>query len=349
MKKFFAKLKRGFKKILPTKRRIVQLYTALLFNANIKGWFNGQIYQGPTKNVCVPGLNCYSCPGATGSCPMGSLQNALIDSKTRMPTYIVGIIILFGLILGRTICGWLCPIGLGQELLYKIRTPKLKKSKATRVFSYFKYIILIVLVVILPLSMAVPGFCEFICPAGTFQGGLGLLPNKAKEGLLAQLGPIFTWKFIVMVAIIVASIFIFRFFCRFLCPLGALYGFFCKIAMIGLKVDKNKCTDCGLCIKVCKMDTKKVGDHECIQCGECISVCPTKAIAWKGSKVVVRGNDTDVDPSNGLKPLNGLLKKDVEQVENVGNADNAGNIENVPTAPVENAENENSQTGVDYE
>ena len=335
MKKFFTKLKNGFKKILPTKRRIVQLYTALLFNANIKGWFNGQIYQGPTKKVCVPGLNCYSCPGATGSCPMGSFQNALIDSKTRMPTYIVGIIILFGLILGRTICGWLCPIGLGQELLYKIKTPKVKKSKATRVLSYFKYVILIFLVVILPLSMAVPGFCEFICPAGTFQGGLGLLSNKANEDLLGQLGPIFTWKFMVMVTVIVMSIFMFRFFCRFLCPLGALYGLFCKIAMLGLKVDKNKCTDCGLCIKVCKMDTKKVGDHECIQCGECIAVCPTKAIAWKGSKVTVRGNDTDVDPSNGLKPLTAMLKKE--------------SVDEQPSAPIENAENVPSQTGVDNE
>jgi ferredoxin len=335
MKKFFTKLKNGFKKILPTKRRIVQLYTALLFNANIKGWFNGQIYQGPTKKLCVPGLNCYSCPGATGACPMGSLQNALIDSKTRMPTYIVGIIILFGLILGRTICGWLCPIGLGQELLYKIKTPKVKKSKATRVFSYFKYVILIFLVVILPLSMAVPGFCEFICPAGTFQGGLGLLPNKVREDLLGQLGPIFTWKFIVLVAVIVMSIFMFRFFCRFLCPLGALYGLFCKIAMLGLKVDKNKCTDCGLCIKVCKMDTKKVGDHECIQCGECIAVCPTKAIAWKGSKMVVRGNDTDVDPSNGLKPLTAMLQKE--------------SVDEKPSEMIENVENVPSETGVENE
>ena len=161
------------------------------------------------------------------------------------------------------------------------------------------------------------------------------MPNKAREALLGQLGPIFTWKFMVMVAVIVMSIFMFRFFCRFLCPLGALYGLFCKIAMLGLKVDKNKCTDCGLCIKVCKMDTKKVGDHECIQCGECIAVCPTKAIAWKGSKVTVRGNDTDVDLSNGLKPLTAMLKKE--------------SVNEQPSAPIENVESVPSQTGVDNE
>ena len=168
MKKFFGKLKKWFVDHKPTKRHIIQLYTALLYNANIKGFFNGQIYKGPTKKLCVPGMNCYSCPGAVAACPLGSLQNALSASDTRLPTYIFGIIILFGLLLGRTICGFLCPVGFGQELLYKIKSPKLQKSKATRVLSYLKYIILIVLVVIVPLVFAIPGFCEYICPAGTF-------------------------------------------------------------------------------------------------------------------------------------------------------------------------------------
>lgn len=310
MKKFFKKIGAWFKKIAPSKRKIVQLYAALLYNANIKGFFTGKIYQGKSKNACVPGLNCYSCPGAVGACPLGSLQNALSASDTRLPAYIFGIIILFGLLLGRTICGWLCPIGLGQELLYKIKTPKLKKSKATRVLSYFKYFVLIALVVIVPLTFAVPGFCEYICPAGTFEGGFGLLGNSANEGWLSMLGPLFTWKFLVLVLVIVASVFIFRAFCRFLCPLGALYGFFCKVAMLGVKLDKNKCTDCGLCISVCKMDIKKVGDHECIHCGACITACPAKAISWKGSKLFVRANEIDA-PTTGddVKPLSAFVKQ----------------------------------------
>ena len=308
MKKFFGKIKDWFVRHAPSKRRIVQLYAALLYNANIKGFVNGRIYKGVTKNFCVPGMNCYSCPGAIAACPLGSLQNALISSGTRTPTYIFGIIILFGLLLGRTICGWLCPIGLGQELLYKIKTPKLKKSKVTRIASYFKYVVLAFFAVLLPLMFAMPGFCEYICPAGTFQGGVGLLSNSANEGLFANLGPLFTWKFSLLVVIIVASIFIFRFFCRFLCPLGALYGFFCRIAMLGVKLDENKCTDCGLCISVCKMDIKKVGDHECIQCGACIAACPAKAISWKGSKFFVRANETDMGDAM-LKPLTSFLKK----------------------------------------
>ena len=315
MKAFFKKIGHWFVRHKPSKRKLIQLYAALLFNANIKGFFNGQIYMGATKNVCVPGLNCYSCPGAVGSCPLGSLQNALSASKTRTPAYIFGTLILFGLLLGRTICGWLCPIGLGQELLYKIKTPKVKKNKVTHVFSYLKYVLLVVLVIIIPLLLTIPGFCEYICPAGTFQGGLGLLLNPENYSKLADLGPLFTWKFTLMVLIILGSIFFFRFFCRFLCPLGALYGFFCRIAMLGVKLDKNKCTDCGLCISACKMDIRKVGDHECIHCGECISVCPAKAISWKGSKLFVRANDTDA-PQTEVKPLASLLKTENKVEEN---------------------------------
>lgn len=312
MKNFFGKIKDWFVKHKPSKRKVVQLYAALLYNANIKGFFNGRIYKGATKNMCVPGLNCYSCPGAIGSCPLGALQNALSASKTKTPAYVFGIIILFGLLLGRTICGWLCPVGLGQELLYKIKTPKVKKSRVTRVLSYLKYVLLVALVVIVPLYFAIPGFCEYICPAGTFEGGLGLLSNVENEGLLAILGPLFTWKFTLLVLIIVASIFFFRFFCRFLCPLGALYGFFCRVAMLGVKLDKNKCTDCGLCVGVCKMDIKRVGDHECIHCGACISVCPAKAISWKGEKLFIRANDADMPASTEIKPLTSMLKRKEE-------------------------------------
>ncbi len=342
MKKFFKKIGNFFRKIKPSKRKIVQLYTALLYNANIKGFFNGRIYKGASKNVCVPGLNCYSCPGAIGACPLGSLQNAVSASDTRTPAYVFGIIILFGLLLGRTICGWLCPVGLGQELLYKLKTPKLKKSKATRVLSYLKYFILIAFVILIPLSFAIPAFCEYICPAGTLEGGVGLLGNPVNEGSLGLLGPIFTWKFTLLVVLIVLSIFIFRVFCRFLCPLGALYGFFSKIALLGIKLDKNKCTDCGLCIGVCKMDVKRVGDHECIQCGECISVCPAKAISWKGKSLFVRPNDADSPMQTEIKPLAGMLKRrspvDDQDIQAYTEKPNA----EVPPAPTNGEGNDNA-------
>lgn len=303
--------KEWFKNHIPSKRRLIQIYAALLYNANIKGFISGHIYglndSGSTKYMCVPGFNCYSCPGAIGACPLGALQNALASSNMRAPYYILGILGIFGITLARTICGFLCPVGLGQDLLYKIRTPKLKKSRVTRVLSYLKYVILAVFVIAIPviyafLGQQIPAFCKYICPAGTFGGALPLLSNPSNAGEFARLGPLFTWKFCVMVAIIVASIFIYRFFCRFLCPLGAIYGFFNRFALLGVKVDKENCTDCGLCISHCKMDVKRVGDHECINCGECISVCPTKAIRWKGSKLFVHANAVAA-PAEAERPL----------------------------------------------
>ena len=85
--------------------------------------------------------------------------------------------------------------------------------------------------------------------------------------------------------------------------------------MLGVKLDKNKCTDCGLCIGVCKMDIKRVGDHECIHCGACISVCPAKAISWKGEKLFIRENDANMPASTEIKPLTSMLKKEPAQKE----------------------------------
>ena len=105
--------------------------------------------------------------------------------------------------------------------------------------------------------------------------------------MLGMLGPLFTWKFLLMVIFLVGCVFMYRFFCRFFCPLGAIYGLFNKISLVGVKLDKDACTDCGLCVGKCKMDIRRVGDHECIQCGECIEVCPTNAIRWKGPKILL--------------------------------------------------------------
>ena len=283
------------KRFLPTKRKIMQLYFALLFNANLKGFVSGNIYQGQTKQFCAPGINCYSCPGAVGACPLGSLQGSFSADRSTL-YYVCGILLLYSIMFGRMICGWLCPFGLIQELLYKIPTPKLKKSPVTRILSYLKYVILVFFVFIVPITYAfrdtpLPAFCKYICPAGTIEGGLALLANKVNASYFAMLGPLFTWKFLVMVSIVVGSVFAFRLFCRFLCPLGGLYGLFNKISLFGIKLEQSKCIDCGKCISHCKVDIRHVGDQECISCGECIDVCPTQAITFKGGRIFLKENE----------------------------------------------------------
>ena len=95
----------------------------------------------------------------------------------------LGILLLFGTVLGRTICGWLCPLGLIQELLHKVPTYKIKKNHITRMLTWLKYVFLVVFVCAIPLwyglkhDLPMPGFCKYICPAGTLEGAMGLLSN----------------------------------------------------------------------------------------------------------------------------------------------------------------------------
>ena len=91
------------------KRKLTQITSTILYNLNINGLIQGKIFKGETKNVCVPGLNCYSCPMAISSCPLGSLQNSLASPILKFPFYILGLLVLFGILLGRLICGFLCP------------------------------------------------------------------------------------------------------------------------------------------------------------------------------------------------------------------------------------------------
>ena len=270
---------------IPLKRRVLQLACALIYNAHLKGFGEGTIYQGSLKGMCVPGLNCYSCPGAVAACPLGSLQSAMGSIPSRIPYYLLGLLILFGLFLGRLICGFLCPFGLIQELLHKIPGPKIRKNRVTRALSYTKYGILVVFVLYLPLfygyhqGYPMPAFCKYICPAGTLEGGLPL--TAMDSSLRMMLGNLFSWKVALMIGILAASVFLYRFFCRFLCPLGAVYSLFATVSLFGIQEEEDKCIKCGKCVTHCSMDIKRVGDRECIHCGACRSVCPVHAISWK--------------------------------------------------------------------
>lgn len=267
---------------LQTKRKLAQLFTAFLYNADIVNFTDQNINQSPTKGICVPGLNCYSCPGAVGSCPLGSLQFAISQIPNKLPFYIIGTLLIIGTMLGRLVCGFICPFGFIQELLYKIPTPKIKKNKITRKLSILKYLFLIIFVIILPVVLLSPAFCKYICPAGTLEGGIPLVlfGNKFDD----LVGFLFNWKLFLLFTIIILVIFIYRGFCKFICPLGAIYSLFNKYSIFGIKVVENKCIKCNKCVRVCKMDIKEVNDRECINCGECIDTCPTNAIVWKKVK-----------------------------------------------------------------
>jgi polyferredoxin len=272
-------------------RTSVQALALLLGNANLPGFVRGTIYQGPLKNVCLPGLNCYSCPGALGACPIGILQNGLADPFWRIPIYVLGFLFLFGTILGRFVCGWLCPFGWFQELLHKIPLPaayKLhpeKKKNLNRILLSGKMLMLLLFVILLPLILrwvtgyGITAFCTYVCPSGTLMAGIPLL--LANSNLRALAGWLFSWKMSVLLAAVILSLSIYRPFCRYLCPLGAIYGFFNRISLYRITVDETLCNHCGVCTRHCPMAVPVPYDGngpECIRCGECAAVCPQNAI-----------------------------------------------------------------------
>lgn len=262
------------------KRFSIQAAAALIQNANLKGFFTGRIYQGPAKNVCVPGLNCYSCPGAVGACPVGSLQSYLSGLKFRFPYYVVGLLLFFGALLGRAVCGFLCPFGFLQELIHKIPFPlKRNRFRGDRQLRYLKYGILLLFVIVLPLCFTLtPFFCKYICPSGTVSG---ILLAAHDQMIRAQLGGIFLWKLTVLILILISALIIWRPFCKYLCPLGAIYGLFNRFALCRMELDKDKCVGCCACAKSCRMCVDPVqtpNSAECIRCGDCVKACPTNAL-----------------------------------------------------------------------
>ena len=271
-------------------RKLVQAGWGLLSNGYVKGFLPGgpSIYTGPLKRFCVPGLNCYSCPGALGACPIGALQSALTARRRRFPFYVLGWLAAIGLLVGRFVCGWLCLFGLLQELLYKIPTPKLRiPDKIDRPLRYLKYGVLALLVVGLPLlwrseyGAGVPFFCEYLCPVGTLEGGVPLV--LLNDVLRPALGWLFRWKLLILIVCILSSIFIYRPFCKYLCPLGAFYALFQRASLIRMRVDASACVNCGKCAGVCPMQvdpSKSPNSTECIRCGECVRACPADALSF---------------------------------------------------------------------
>jgi ferredoxin-type protein NapH len=256
----------------------VTVYRGFLYLPNLA---NITLYQGSLKGFCTPTLNCYACPGALMSCPIGSLQHFAI--RHQFPFLLVGFFGLVGVGVGRMTCGWLCPFGFLQDLIKKISKRVVRLPRWT---GNLKYASLVVIAILLPFFLGELWFSK-LCPAGGIEGalpwtaaGAAESPELAGLDVRSMIGTFFWIKMAIVVAFVAATVFIKRPFCRMACPLGAIFSLFNRISLVRLHVNTEICTDCGLCEQVCPVDLKvykELDSPECIKCLECTK-CPAGAI-----------------------------------------------------------------------
>jgi len=268
--------------ILNPFRRASQLFGLLVINLYVAVIFNKHIYRGPMKGVCLPFLYCHSCPTAGFACPLGAMQN--YAALHQFPFLLVGHLAIIGLLVGRMVCGWVCPVGLVQELMYKIKSVKLPNPKG---FSILPYITLILLVVILPYLTTEHWFSK-LCPVGTLTAGIPWVlwnpinPDTGARTIDAgSVGVLFAVKLLILAGTLWLAVVMKRPFCRYICPMGLFWSFFNKISVVKLEV-AAACTKCDACKKSCPEGLKVYEDPnsaDCIRCLECTSCKHVKVVS----------------------------------------------------------------------
>jgi len=232
----------------------------------------------------APVLNCYACPIAQVSCPIGSLQHFLVIGS--LPLFVAGAIAVSGMFAGRFWCSHACPFGLFQDLLARAPVKKLRLSPA---FGWGKYLSLVVLVLILPPIVKEPFFCT-LCPQGSLEAGIPIVTQAWMErrfggadmygtsfGILGMIGWWFWFKIALLAGVIAAAMAIRRPFCRMVCPLGALLGLFNRISLLvhprpspdgRIRFSLHDCP-----VGIARPD--HVDSHHCIKCRGCY---PNRAV-----------------------------------------------------------------------
>lgn len=254
-------------------RRFYQILTAFTANFQLFNFIAARLYTGKLKFIPFPIMNCYACPASVFACPIGTLSHFLVISK--IPLLVIGIISAVASTFGRWICGWVCPFGLLQDLLNKIPSAEIKPPEF---LSYFKYVFLILLVILLPFFFKEHYFC-MVCPTGTIEAGLYWVAVNSM--ILNMAGAFFLFKVATASAFLYFSVFIKRPFCRYVCPLGALFSLFNKLSIVDFSVDRENCIECGLCKKSCPVDLsiyKDANSLSCLRCLNCVRVCPVVKI-----------------------------------------------------------------------
>jgi ferredoxin-type protein NapH len=251
-----------------TRRRTVQILSLFVTFGGFTGF--------TAMHLIYPFINCYACPLAVAACPVGIIQRFI--SLGQIPWYPLGVISIYAITLGRAFCGWACPFGLLQDMLDKVRKKKIRVWKSAHKKAVLLKFAILGIAILLAWVTADVIYCK-ICPPATIEAAL---PYQIEHGM--QITALFTGRIVLFMSLMVAAIFITRFWCRYLCPFGALLAVFNRASLVQVNVDPEKCNECGACERTCPMDVeilKSKGSTECIKCGKCIDSCPRDATSFK--------------------------------------------------------------------
>ncbi len=286
---------------LLAKRRVVQWVALVALNFNL--------WALATESFCLPVMNCEACAIAWLGCPIGMLGRSLV--QPAFPFLVVGSMVVIGLFMGRLLCGWVCPLGLLQDLLYKIPVPRLNLPRWT---AGIKYGVLLLTAIAIPLwyglapiawldpALLAGGgepphagnplfFCNF-CPTGTLQV---MIPAMFQEGQI-YINLSRGIRLAVVVLVLVLAVVSQRSFCKVVCPIGALIALGNKFTLFRVRIAPDACIRCRKCDLACPMDVDVMAsqdkprpvnrDTECIGCLNCEQVCPMGGIS--NNSVILR-------------------------------------------------------------
>jgi len=268
------------------KRLISQLIFFLFSNLGAFGLKTG---------FCVPFFYCNACPAASGACHLRPLELSVYkvfrepgNFSWKLLLYPIVILGTVGILTGRAVCGWACPIGLLQRATGRVprylkkKFPILKKIGQHRVESYLRYTKYLVLIGLVFLTSIFIGFVfTDICPVGMLTGTFPIM--ILKPGVYIP-DTYFYVAFVIFVLFLLLIFLIERGWCRYFCPVGAILAPFNKISFLHMEVNIKDCIHCNICSESCPMgiDVPNMNrDPECILCGKCINICPKNSIKYK--------------------------------------------------------------------
>ena len=220
-------------------------------------------------DVIFPGLHCYACPWAITICPIGLAQNLIIFGT--VPYFWIGMIVAYGLAAGRGFCGWFCPFGTLNDLL------SFRKVKILNAASYSKFIVLAG-TLLAAWIFADTIFCK-LCPVASIEASIPYLimgVANVNQPFLLHMG--------ILAGVLVGMVLVARFWCRYLCPMGALLSLFNRVSFLKLKLDKTRRSGCAVCSTACPMGIEphyQYDNHNCIKCGRCVDSCHLGALSME--------------------------------------------------------------------